>query len=178
MIARTTVTFGRLRQVLMDLGLAPIKRGKFWLFAHASSKAILIYRPYRARERVTVQDLHVTRHDLEWRELMTPEEFDYLLNQGNRSYATAKERRSMIAKSAIVFGELARLLSDLGFTQSKRGKFWHFEHPTSEAVFGFRPYRARERITLGDLQMTRHQLDLRGLLDQRAFDDRLRKVTA
>jgi hypothetical protein len=67
---------------------------------------------------------------------------------------------------------------DLGFTQSKRGKFWLFEHAPSETSYLFRPYRLRERVTLGDLHMTRRHLDLRGVLAEQAFDDRLRKATA
>jgi hypothetical protein len=84
----------------------------------------------------------------------------------------------MIAKSTVTFAELRQLLLDLGFTLSKRGKFWFFEHPPSGTEFGYRPYRIREKITLGDLHMTRKQLDWRGLLSEQAFDDRLKKATA
>lgn len=84
----------------------------------------------------------------------------------------------MIAKSTVTFAELRQLLLDLGFTVSKRGKFWCFEHPPSETVFEYRPYRARENVTLMDLHMTRKQLDWRDVLNEKAFDDRLRKATA
>ena len=76
MIARSLVTFDELRQLLLDLGFTPTRRGKFWYFEHAPSKAILAYRPYRPRERVTFKDLHVTRQDLDWRGLLAPEAFD------------------------------------------------------------------------------------------------------
>jgi hypothetical protein len=84
----------------------------------------------------------------------------------------------MIARSTVSFAELRQLLLDLGFTASKRGKFWHFEHPPSETVFAYRPYRTREKITLVDLHMTRKQLDWRGVLDEQAFDNLLKKATA
>lgn len=84
----------------------------------------------------------------------------------------------MIARSIVAFAELRQLLVDLGFTVSKRGKFWFFDHPPSETWFLFRPYRTREKITLGDLHMTRKQLDWRDVLSEQAFDDRLKKATA
>lgn len=84
----------------------------------------------------------------------------------------------MIAKSTVTFAELRQLLLDLGFTQSKQGKFWFFEHLPSTTVFGYRPYRLREKVTLVDLEATRKQLDWRGLMAPEAFDDRLKKATA
>jgi hypothetical protein len=81
MVAISRVTFDRLQQLLLDLGFAQSKRGKFWAYSHSPSKAILVHRPYRARERVTLKDLQVTRQDLDWRELMTPEAFDDLLQR-------------------------------------------------------------------------------------------------
>lgn len=84
----------------------------------------------------------------------------------------------MIARSTVSFAELRQLLLDLGFRQSKRGKFWFFEHSPSETIFGYRPYRTRERVTVRDLHLTRKQLDWRDLLDEQAFDDLLKKATA
>jgi len=84
----------------------------------------------------------------------------------------------MIARSTVTFAELRQLLVDLGFTVSKSGKGWNFEHIPSETWFMYRPYRTREKITLGDLHMTRKQLDWRGVLAPEAFDERLKKATA
>ena len=84
----------------------------------------------------------------------------------------------MINKSDVSFARLRQMLLDLGFTQAKRGKFWYFEHRPSGAVFGYRPYRAGEKVTAMDLHMTRRHLDLRGVLDEQAFDDRLKKAIA
>lgn len=84
----------------------------------------------------------------------------------------------MIARSKVTFAELRQLLLDLGFTQSKHGRFWFFTHAPSETTFGYRPYRLRERITPVDLDATRKQLDWRDVLDEKAFDDRLKKASA
>lgn len=84
----------------------------------------------------------------------------------------------MIAKSAVTFAELRQLLVGLGFTVSKRGKFWFFEHPATGTVLPYRPYRTRERVTLRDLSSTRFQLDWQGVLAPEAFDERLKKATA
>jgi hypothetical protein len=84
----------------------------------------------------------------------------------------------MIAKSTISFAELRQFLLDLGFTMSKRGKFWFFEHAPSETTFLYRPYRPREKVTLVDLDSTRRHLDWRGVLDERAFDNLLKQATA
>ena len=84
----------------------------------------------------------------------------------------------MIARSPVSFAQLRQFLGDLGFTQSRRGKFWFFEHASSGTVFGYRPYRASEKVTAMDLDMTRRHLDLRGVLDEQIFDDRLNKAIA
>jgi hypothetical protein len=84
----------------------------------------------------------------------------------------------MIARSTVTFADLRELLVDLRFSVSKRGKFWCFEKPPAKTWFVYRPYRTREKVTLGDLHMTRKQLDGRGVLAPEAFDDRLKKATA
>jgi len=84
----------------------------------------------------------------------------------------------MIAKSTISFAELRQFLLALGFTLCKRGKFWFFEHAPSETTFLYRPYRAREKVTLVDIDSTRRHLDWRGVLDERAFDNLLKQATA
>jgi hypothetical protein len=80
-IARSTTTFAELEQLLLDLGFTQSRRGKFWFFEHPHSKLVLAFRPYRSRERVTLVDLHVTRQDLDWHELMRPEAFDQWMNK-------------------------------------------------------------------------------------------------
>ncbi len=81
MIAKSTVTFAELRQLLLELGFTQAKRGKFWFFEHAPSETILAYRPYRVRERVTLLDMHLTRQHLDWRGLLAPDAFDDLFKK-------------------------------------------------------------------------------------------------
>ena len=81
MIARSSVTFGELRQLLVDLGFRASKRGKFWFFQHLPSETTFLFRPYRVRERVTLRDVNSTRFHLEWRGLLAPEAFDDLLKK-------------------------------------------------------------------------------------------------
>ncbi|HEY7315506.1 MAG TPA: hypothetical protein VH643_39620 [Gemmataceae bacterium] len=76
MIARSTVPFAELRQLLLDVGFTVAKRGKFWFFKHAPSETTLTYRPYRLRERVTLRDLHMTRFRLDWRDVLSEQAFD------------------------------------------------------------------------------------------------------
>jgi hypothetical protein len=81
-------------------------------------------------------------------------------------------------RSAVLFADLREFLAGLGFKQSRRGKFWSFEHGPSETTLLYRPYRVRERVTLLDLHRTRQDLDLRGVLEEEEFDDLLKKATA
>jgi hypothetical protein len=75
----------------------------------------------------------------------------------------------VIARSDVPFNDLRQFLVDLGFSVSRRGKFWHFEHAPSETTYVFRPYRAREKVTRLDIQSTRRHLELRGLLDTQSL---------
>ena len=84
----------------------------------------------------------------------------------------------MIRRSTVTFAELRQLLADLGFAQSKRGRFWFFQHPASDTVVGFRPYRINERVTQIDVDRVRKHLYLRGVLEEQAFDHLLKKATA
>lgn len=84
----------------------------------------------------------------------------------------------MIVRSTVTFQELRQLLEELGFTPSRQGKSWLFEHVPSKTTLVYRQYRSRERIMLKDLLVTRQDLDWHGLMAPEAFDDRLRKATA
>jgi hypothetical protein len=80
--------------------------------------------------------------------------------------------------SSIPFAQLRRLLKDLQFEETRKAKGWRFDHPPSETVFLFRPYRLDEKVNVPDLVATRTQLDWRGLLSSEAFEDRLNKAPA
>lgn len=76
MIARSTITFAELRQLLVDLGFRVSKRGKGWFFEHPPSETWFVFRPYRVNERITLRDVNSTRFHLDWRGLLAPEAFD------------------------------------------------------------------------------------------------------
>jgi hypothetical protein len=80
--------------------------------------------------------------------------------------------------SSVTFGQLRRLLLDLGFAEARARDYRRFEHPDSGTVFLFRPYAPGEYVTMQDLATTRTHLDWRGLLSSHAFDDSLTKTPA
>jgi hypothetical protein len=80
--------------------------------------------------------------------------------------------------STVSFAQLRRLLLSLHFTEARKEKGWRFEHPESDAIFLFRPYKNNEKISMADLMGTRMQLDWRGLLSAEAFDSSLTKTPA
>lgn len=80
--------------------------------------------------------------------------------------------------SRIPFAQLRRLLRDLNFTEARKDKGWRFDHPESETVFLFRPYRPDEKVTVQDLITTRTHLEWRGLLSEEAFENLLNKTPA
>jgi len=84
----------------------------------------------------------------------------------------------MIGRSNVRFADLKQLLMDLGFTSYRKDRFWIFKHETSEALFAFRAYRSNERVTLRDLRSVQVQLDWRGMMSEKTFDDYLHKATA
>ena len=81
MIARSSVTFEQLQHLLLEVGFTCCKRESAWVFTHPPSGAVLTYRLYRPRERVTLKDMQVTRQDLDWHALMTLEAFDDRLHR-------------------------------------------------------------------------------------------------
>lgn len=81
--------------------------------------------------------------------------------------------------SDLPFAALRDLLLDLGFEEKVvPGSSIVFGHAASGAVFLFRPYRPRDKVSLMDLAGVRKQLGLRGLLGEEAFDVSLRKASA
>ena len=84
----------------------------------------------------------------------------------------------MVKLSPISFVRLRRYLLDLGFREvlHKRGR--RFEHPASNTILLFRPYRLREKVHMLDLMRIKSELDLRGLVSADAFDDSLLKTPA
>jgi hypothetical protein len=78
---RSMVLFGDLCQFLVGLGFTQSKSGKFWRFEQVATGAIVRFRSYRPRERITALDLHRIRQDLDNLGLVNEEAFDDLLNR-------------------------------------------------------------------------------------------------
>lgn len=81
-------------------------------------------------------------------------------------------------RSETPFAELHQFLQSLGLTETRQGQFWCFEFPDRRSKLLYRPYRLDEPVTFLDLERTRRDLDSLGILEETAFDDRLRKATA
>lgn len=84
----------------------------------------------------------------------------------------------MTERSSVTFEQLRQLLGELGFTTSRRGKFWYFEHADTGALLAYRAYRPQERILSKDLLVTRQDLDWHDLMAAQAFDDAFAKASA
>jgi len=80
--------------------------------------------------------------------------------------------------SQVRFAQLQRFLEQLGFSEGHDPQGWRFEHPSSNTVFLFRPYRPTDRVYEHDLFLVRSQLDGRGLMAEEAFHESLTKMPA
>ena len=80
--------------------------------------------------------------------------------------------------SQVRFVQLQRFLEQLGFSEGRDQQGWRFEHPSSNTVFLFRPYRPTDRVYEHDLFLVRSQLNGRGLITEEAFDESLTKTPA
>jgi hypothetical protein len=77
-----TISFTRLRQMLLDLGFAEtVVPGSHSLFEHDPSDTWLVYRPYRPNEMVSPTDLANTRFFLDQRGLVERDEFEELVRK-------------------------------------------------------------------------------------------------
>ena len=77
----------------------------------------------------------------------------------------------------ITFGQIHRLLGELGFVQvptTKPNVF--FEHKPSDTQFFFRAHRASEPVDAMTLSVVRKFLDEKGLLDRTEFEDALHQA--
>ena len=78
--------------------------------------------------------------------------------------------------SPVPFAQLRSFLERMGFTGNQDSKGWRFEHPASNTVFLFRPYRPTDRVYEHDLFLVRSQLHGRGLMTEDAFRESLTKT--
>jgi hypothetical protein len=73
---KSSVPFAQLRQMLRELHFGEIRTDTYWRFDHPRSGAVFLFRPYSADENVTMQDFVSTRKHLDWRGLLSADEFD------------------------------------------------------------------------------------------------------
>jgi len=72
----SSVSFGQLRRLLLDLHFIETRKDAFYRFEHPGSDTILLFRPYTPDDNVTMQDLATTRTHLDWRGLLSAHAFD------------------------------------------------------------------------------------------------------
>ena len=72
----SSVSFGQLRRLLLDLDFNEIRGDTSWRFEHQGSGTVFLFRLYTADDYVTVPDLASTRTHLEWRGLLSSDVFD------------------------------------------------------------------------------------------------------
>jgi hypothetical protein len=77
----SSIRFGQLRHLLLDLHFLESRMDAAWRFEHPQSDTIFLFRPYALAELVTVQDLHSTRKHLDWRGLLPAHAFDDFLTK-------------------------------------------------------------------------------------------------
>lgn len=80
--------------------------------------------------------------------------------------------------SQVRFAQVQSFLQQMGFIQARDDEGWRFEHPPSDTVFLFRPYRTGDRVYEHDLFLVRSQLAARGLMTDEAFEELLTKSPA
>ena len=80
--------------------------------------------------------------------------------------------------STVTYGRLRRVLTELGFKETRREQGVSLKHPKSDTLFLFRPYREDDRMQFGELSFVRKQLDERGLLEPESFEAMLEQTPA
>ena len=78
------VPFARLRALLLDLGFVErVIDGNSLGFYEAESDTVFVFRLYRPQDRVSMTDLAGVRSQLDWRGLLSREEFDAALRKAS-----------------------------------------------------------------------------------------------
>ena len=77
----TNVSFAQLRQLLLGLHFTEARKEKGWRFEHPESGTIFLFRPYKADEKINMADFLGTRMELDWRGLVSADEFDNSLTK-------------------------------------------------------------------------------------------------
>ncbi len=81
MFKLSTVSFGKLRRFLLDLGFIEVPDERGHRFEHRASGTILLFRPYKLREKVHMPDLIAMKSQLDWRGLVPADVFETSLHK-------------------------------------------------------------------------------------------------
>jgi hypothetical protein len=87
-----------------------------------------------------------------------------------------KRRRRM--PSPFTYGQLKMVLTELGFREKKQTNGVALEHKPSDTLFLFRPYDESDALQVAEVWFVSKQLEERGLLEPKAFEELLSKVPA
>jgi hypothetical protein len=80
---------------------------------------------------------------------------------------------------SLTYAALQKLLHQLGFTETVvPGSHVVGNHPQPNTLLMYRDYRATDSVSWADRTATRRFLDLRGLLEEEAFDRLLQETAA
>ena len=76
------LTFAALRHLLLDLDFVEkTTPGSYLIFEHAASGTVLVFRPYRSQEKVSLPDLVSVRAQLDERGVLAADAFENLLRK-------------------------------------------------------------------------------------------------
>jgi hypothetical protein len=75
----SSVRFGQLRRLLLDLHFTETRTDTYWRFEHPESGSVFLFRPYAPDDHLTVQDVASTRTHLDWRGVVSAHGFDAFL---------------------------------------------------------------------------------------------------
>ena len=79
----------------------------------------------------------------------------------------------------VTYASLQKLLHQLGFKETVvPGSYVVYNHPKPNTLLMYRDYRPTDLVSWADMTATRRFLDLRGLLDEEAFDRLLQEPAA
>jgi hypothetical protein len=78
----------------------------------------------------------------------------------------------------VTYGQLRRVLTELGFVETRRAEGVALKHKKSDTIFLFRPYEETDRVTPAEVFLVTKQLDERGLLEPESFEVLLTRATA
>ena len=95
-----------------------------------------------------------------------------------KTFILAHEESFTVMTRKIQFDELCRLLEGMEFKKNTQPTHVLFDHPATNSMVVFRPYRSRDVVDPLDLAAVRKTLDERGLMPANSFEQFMRKRPA